>query len=77
MGETGATIKSRLKQHQKAVFENKKNDSAQRQETAPGQGLNKDIGRYVKTNTWLPLLKKDNIVSLTSYIFESNTLSVE
>ena len=77
MGETGATIKSRLKQHQKAVFENKKNDSAQRQETALGQGLNKDIGRYVKTNTRLPLLKKDNIVSLTSYIFESNTLSVE
>ena len=28
VGETGATIKTRLKQHQKAVFENKKNDSA-------------------------------------------------
>ena len=26
--ETGATIKTRIKQHQKAVFENKKNDSA-------------------------------------------------
>ena len=90
VGETEAT-----KQHQKAVFENKKNDSAlaehantcqgsiqwentsilafehlflkrsvresleiQCQGTAPGQGLNKDIGRYVKTNSWLPLLKK-------------------
>lgn len=95
VGETGATVKTRIKQHQKAVFENKKNDSAlaehadvcqgnvqwdnasilaseskffrrsvresleiQRQGTAPGQGLNKDTGRYVKTNTWLPLLKK-------------------
>ena len=94
VGETGATVKTRIK-HQKAVFENKKNDSAlaehadicnvsvqwdkasilvsenkffrrsvresleiQRQRTAPGQGLNKDTGRYVKTNAWLPLLRK-------------------
>ena len=28
VGETGATVKTRIKQHQKAVFENKKNDSA-------------------------------------------------
>ena len=28
VGETGATIKTRLNQHQKAVFENKKKDSA-------------------------------------------------
>ena len=85
MGETGATVKTRIKQHQKAVFENKKNGSAlvkhpdicngsvqwdkasilasenkffrrivresleiQRQRTAPGQGLNKDTGIYVK-----------------------------
>ena len=95
VGETGATVKTRIKQHQKAVFENKKNDSAlaehadicngsvqwdkasilasenkffrrsvresleiQRQKTAPGQGLKKDTGRYVKTNAWLPLLRK-------------------
>ena len=95
VGETGETVKTRIKQHQKAVFENKKNDSAlaehadicndtvqwdkrlflplkisfsgevyvnsfeiQRQRTAPGQGLNKDTGRYVKTNSWLPLLRK-------------------
>ena len=83
--ETRATIKTRIKQHKKAVFENKKSDSAlhadmfqgdiqwdsvsilasenqffrrsvrefleiQRQRTLPGEGLNKDIGRYVKTN---------------------------
>ena len=95
VGETGATVKTRIKQDQKAVFENKKNNSAlaehtdicngsvqwdkasilasenkffqrsvresleiQRQRTPPEQGLNKDTGRYVKTNDWLPLLRK-------------------
>ena len=86
--ETRATIKTRIKQHKKAVFENKKSDFAllaehadmcqgdiqwdsssilasesqffrrsvrefleiQRQRTLPGEGLNKDIGRCVKTN---------------------------
>ena len=89
VGETGATVKTCIKQHQKAVFENKKDDSAlaehadicngsvqwdntsilasenkffwrsvresieiQRQGTDPGQGLNKDTGRYVKTNAF-------------------------
>ena len=30
----------------------------QRQGTLPGEGLNKDIGRYVKTNSWRPLMRK-------------------
>ena len=30
----------------------------QRQRTLPGEGLNKDNGRYVKTNAWLPLMRK-------------------
>ena len=95
VGETGATIKSRIQQHRKAVFENKSNDSAlaehdtecggdilwdnvsvlstesrffrrsvresleiQRQGTVPGEGLNKDTGRYVKTQSWLPVMMK-------------------
>ena len=95
VGETGATIRTRLNQHQKAVFENKVNDSAlaehntecegeilwgdvsvlssesrffrrsvresleiQRQGTLSGDGLNKDTGRYVKTQSWLPVMLK-------------------
>ena len=30
----------------------------QRQGTPLGQELNKDTGRYVKTNAWFPLLRK-------------------
>ena len=30
----------------------------QRQRTLPGEGLNKDIGTHVKTNTLLPLMRK-------------------
>ena len=88
VGEMSAAIKTCIKQHQKAIFENKINGSTfaeqaniprryssqgdvsnilfrrsvresleiQRQRTVPREGLNKDIGRYVKTNTWLPFL---------------------
>ena len=97
IGETGATVKTCIKQHQKAFFENKKNNSAlvkhadtcngsvqwdkasilasenkfsrrsvrelnplkfNAKELLPGKGLNKDTGRYIKTNAWLPLLRK-------------------
>ena len=96
IGETGATIKTRINQHKRAVYEKRRNESAiadmnmnctgnilweetktlckesnyfrrtiretleiQKEETYPGSlnGLNKDKGNYVETNSWKPLLK--------------------
>ena len=97
VGETGANIKTRVKQHQKAAFDGRTADSAiaehdhmcngsiqwddttilsrepqyyrrcvresleiRKEKTQPGSenGLNRDIGKYVLTNTWEPLLSR-------------------
>ena len=95
VGETGANIKTRIAQHQRATFNGRIAESAlaehdqvcngdinwdetkilsrekgyfkrcaresleiRKENTQPGsqQGLNRDIGKYVETKTWQPLL---------------------